>query len=152
MIDAGVLPRDARAMPRWHGRTARAYRHGRGRCVAGPQESVVGYDYAGAVSKVRRSAVGVSDQRSQGWTCSPPRSSHSRATARMVNSRVTPPAHTDRGEACQNTHSLRTHLLPLSVTQTSWASLPPAPQWPCRRTANCLPMRAPHGCVRSGRC
>ena len=31
MIDAGVLPRDARAMPLWHGRTPRAYRHGRGR-------------------------------------------------------------------------------------------------------------------------
>ena len=34
--------------------------------VAGPQESVVGYDYAGVVSKVRRSAVCVSVQRSQG--------------------------------------------------------------------------------------
>ena len=36
--------------------------------VAGPQESVVGYDYAGVVSKVRRSAVCVSVQRAQGWT------------------------------------------------------------------------------------
>ena len=31
MIDAGVLPRDARARPLWHGRTPRAYRHGEGR-------------------------------------------------------------------------------------------------------------------------
>ena len=31
MIEAGVLLRDAGAMPRWHGRTPRAYRHGRGR-------------------------------------------------------------------------------------------------------------------------
>ena len=31
MIDAGVLPRDTRAMPLWHGRPPRAYRHGRGR-------------------------------------------------------------------------------------------------------------------------
>ena len=30
--------------------------------VAGPQESVVGYDYAGVVSKVRRSALCVSVQ------------------------------------------------------------------------------------------
>ena len=120
--------------------------------VAGPQESVVGYDYAGAVSKVRRSAVYVSDQRAQGWTCSPPWPSHPRAAARRVNSRVTPPAHTDRGEAHRNGHSLRTHLLPLSVTQTWQASSPPALRWPCRRTANCPPMRAPHGCVRSGRC
>ena len=31
MIDAGVLPRDERAMPLWRGRAPRAYRHGRGR-------------------------------------------------------------------------------------------------------------------------
>ena len=46
MIDAGVLPRDARAMARWHGRTPRAYRHGRGRWRGWPPRVRGGYDLA----------------------------------------------------------------------------------------------------------
>ena len=79
--------------------------------VAGPQESVVGYDYAGVVSKVRRSAVCVSVQRAQGWTL-------------PILVRHLPPPQPQRHHPAELLPPFRRDTLPADLCQT----LPEPPQ------------------------